>query len=199
MSECIHYNANILRDQRVLYIKNWVHNGILYITHRFSSNGNLSFNEFRRQFPAVKVDFLQYEVIMRSIKKSKKIHALKWLTATKQLKVKFGLRCKRAIHLFSVLCILSASEAAPTALRKWDDRCNDHKWQNILTICFKGTPDVQLRWFQTRLLRRILTTNIYLFIQKMLIVLCVLFVAWKKKPFGICCGTVTHQRCFRMG
>ena len=31
MSECIHYNANILRDQKVLYINNWVDNGILYI------------------------------------------------------------------------------------------------------------------------------------------------------------------------
>ena len=73
MSECTHYTANIHRDQRVLYIKNWVDNGILYITHLVGSNGNfLSFDEFRRQFPTVRVDFLQYEGIMRSIKIFKK-------------------------------------------------------------------------------------------------------------------------------
>ena len=37
------------------------------------------------------------------------------------------------------------------------------KWKNIYNLCIKTTSDVQLRWFQLRILHRILSTEKYLY------------------------------------
>ena len=149
MSECIHYNANILRDQTVLYIKNWVDNGILYIRHLVDSNENfLSLMNFENHY----------------IRTSKKDTGIELNDSYKAIDTRVWSVIQRGNK--HVQCVLSASGVAPTALRKWDERFNDLKWQNIFTLCFKSTPDVQLRWFQTRLLHRILPTNRYVYSQK---------------------------------
>ena len=48
-------------------------------------------------------------------------------------------------------------------------------WEKIFTRWFNSTADTQLKWFQTRLLHRVLPTNIYLLIIKVIYPPCVLF------------------------
>ena len=58
--------------------------------------------------------------------------------------------------------VLSWSEITPTAIGKWNKKFDELNWKNIFKICFKVTPDVQLGWFQVRLLHRVLPTNIFI-------------------------------------
>ena len=40
MAECIHYNINILRDKQVIYVKEWVDIGILFVHQLVNVNGD---------------------------------------------------------------------------------------------------------------------------------------------------------------
>ncbi|WP_419627691.1 hypothetical protein, partial [Thiolapillus sp.] len=55
------------------------------------------------------------------------------------------------------------SEAVPAAVNKWNKIYNSPlNWKKIFTKTRKTTLDTQLRWFQLRILHRILPTNKYL-------------------------------------
>ena len=96
--------------------KNWVDNGILYIRHLIGSNGNfLSFDEFRRQFPAVRIDCLLYEGIMRSIKVFQKDTRIELTNCHKAIESKVWFTIQRGNKHFQY--VLPASEATPTGLR----------------------------------------------------------------------------------
>ena len=54
----------------------------------------------------------------------------------------------------------------PTAQRKRQTKLNLHtefKWSTVYLLLHKTTQDTHLKWFQTRILHRILATNTYLF------------------------------------
>ena len=53
-----------------------------------------------------------------------------------------------------------------TAVNKWNTKYINLEWDRIFLKCRKTTSDVKLRWFQARLIHRILPTNVYLFLCK---------------------------------
>ncbi len=70
MSECIHYNVNVTRDKKLVYIKDWIDNGIVLIRQLLGPHGEyLNLNDFTNQFPHIKMNFLVYEGIITAIKK----------------------------------------------------------------------------------------------------------------------------------
>ena len=58
--------------------------------------------------------------------------------------------------------VLNGVGGAPTAVQKWNIEYQSLNWKKIFLNTFRITIDAQLRWFQTRLLHRILPTNKYL-------------------------------------
>ena len=70
MSECLHYNVNITRDKRVVYVKEWVDAGLLTLRQLVNLDGKyLTFAQFKQQFPMItRTNFLVYEGIINSIK-----------------------------------------------------------------------------------------------------------------------------------
>ena len=52
LSECIHYNKNILREGHVVFIKEWVDNDILFVRQLYNVQKNkfLTFEEFQNMF-----------------------------------------------------------------------------------------------------------------------------------------------------
>jgi len=70
LSECIHYNVNVLRDRRIVFVKEWCDNGIFFIRQMIGANGNfMSFREFSLQNPnIVRTNYLMYEGILNSIR-----------------------------------------------------------------------------------------------------------------------------------
>ena len=70
MSECIHYNVNVTRDKKLVYIKDWIDNGIVLIIQLLGPHGEyLNFNDFTNHFPHIQMIFLVYEGIITAIKK----------------------------------------------------------------------------------------------------------------------------------
>ena len=62
-----------------------------------------------------------------------------------------------------VQSMLLGSGAIPTAVYRWNLTYQNLKWKDIFSLCFQTTVDVQLRWFQARVLHRLLPTEKYLF------------------------------------
>ena len=65
----------------------------------------------------------------------------------------------------SKICkILNANQDTPTAQQKWSNELlpENFKWDKIYSLPFKITKYTNLRWFQYRLVHRILATNTFL-------------------------------------
>jgi hypothetical protein len=58
---------------------------------------------------------------------------------------------------------LAATNVPPTCVQKWNLAYDNLDWKTIFQLCYTTTSDIQLRWFQIRLLHRILPTEKYLF------------------------------------
>ena len=55
----------------------------------------------------------------------------------------------------------------PTAAIKWNSEFNHLNWKAIFTNAIKISPDPQLKWFQARIIHRILPTKKYLHLCKL--------------------------------
>ena len=62
-----------------------------------------------------------------------------------------------------VKTLLTGEGVEPTAVAKWNTMFVNLPWEKIFSHCFSVSSDVQLRWFQTRLLHRLLPTQTYLY------------------------------------
>ena len=150
--------------------------------------------------PAVRIDFLLYEGIMRSIKDFQKDTGIELTDSYKTIDTKvWSIDQHGNKH---VQYVLSASAVAPTALRKWDERFNDQNGK-IYLHCVSNPPlvcssDGYRRDCYTVYSQPTDAPNQHIF-KILLIVPCVLFAAGRKKPFGSYCGTVIYHRCFGMG
>jgi len=140
-------------------------NGITLIRQLTANHGRFfNYEEFRHKYPGVRTNFLMYEGVISSIKTY--LH-------------KTGLECKgesyqqvqnRVLNVINkgnkAVCLLFDDPAAvPAGVSKWNDQYGAHvntKWRNIFLQCKKTTVDTQLRWFQLRILHRIIATNKFL-------------------------------------
>ena len=57
------------------------------------------------------------------------------------------------------MSVTAGSEIVPTAVDRWKKISEELNRKNILAKCHTITSDSQLRWFQVRLLRKLLQTN----------------------------------------
>ena len=162
MNDCIHYNLNILRDKKVVYLKEWVDTGILFIRHLVNPDGNyMSFCEFKKCYPTIHItSFVTYAGVLNAVKQyQSKLNVV----LTSHYKTREG-KVWQSIHKGNkyVQSVLTNSGAPPAAVGKWNQYYEGLNWKIIFGACFASTSDVQLRWFQSRLLHRILPTQKYL-------------------------------------
>ena len=163
LAECIHYNVNILRDRRIVYVKEWFDAGILCIRHLYNGNGDLmNFQEFQLNYPNVRrTNFLMYEGILKAIKVYKEKQSIRFSNTYKIQENKLWFLIAKGNK--KIQAVLSKSEAVPTAISRWNEKYNDNfNWEKIFQHCIMTTADVQLRWFQMRILHRLLPTEKYL-------------------------------------
>lgn len=162
VSECIHYNVNILRDNKVVFLKEWFDAGIVYVRQLLTIEGKfMNYIEFKTCYPTIqRTSFLVYSGIIRAV-----THYLKTLKL--DLTNKFKILKTKSWHIIGkgnkhVQSVLTKTGAIPTAVEKWNAKHKNLNWKLIFNSCFATTLDVQLRWFQSRLLHRILPTEKYL-------------------------------------
>lgn len=62
--------------------------------------------------------------------------------------------------------LLARSDALPAGVRKWNQKYDDLNWKYFENVFKPRSTDTQLRWFQVRLVHRILPTGKFLFLRK---------------------------------
>jgi hypothetical protein len=166
MSECLYYNLNIVRDRRTIFVKEWFENNIFLIRHLVNEEGQLmSYDQFLRKYPTVtRTNFLMYAGILRAVKQFQRKCNIEfnnqYIFADNTV---WGYIKKGNKHVKSVF---ACNGTVPAAIPKCNSIYENLNWKAIFSHCFKLTRDVQLRWFQYRLLHRLLPTQKYLYTVK---------------------------------
>ena len=160
----IFYNMNIKRDNNYIFIKEFSDNNIHLINHLCKDDGTfLSFNEFKNNNNWCTINFLTYNGILNSIK-----DYMRSMNINTQSPNKFVNKLSFVISKGNkfVQNYLNSDNWIPTAMKKWNNYFENLDWSKIFSNIYTTTIDTQLRWFQFRLLHRIIPTQKYLYITK---------------------------------
>ena len=164
-SECLFYNINICRDRNVVYLRSWAESGITTVGHLCNQNGFLTFAEFKNRYPNVYINFVLYEGIVRAVKNYQDKLGLVFCESF-SIEDAFVWKCickSGSKHIYN--CLVKHSER-PKCIDKWTERLQVNLEINtIFTKLKKTTQDTRLRWFQYRLIYRILPTQRFLFLR----------------------------------
>ena len=165
MSDHIFYNSNILRNHQPIFLKEWADNDIIYIHQLHNDEGRfLSFDEFRTKYNNLQTNFLVYQGTINAIRRYKN-------TIQIPNNFDFKLTENKVWHNFKkgnkhVQKILNTNKTLPAAVIKWNLTFVNLNWVNIFNMIYTTSNDVQYRWFQYRLIHRILPTQHYLYLTK---------------------------------
>ena len=168
--ERIFYNSNIKIDGHTICYKNFIENDVtqFYNVMKDHNGGNvcfLTYMEFVQIYPNLHFNFLQYHGIIQSIKRYMiKMNIVFENDINVQEPVGWQLILKGSKQAIKEK--LRGETLKHTSLLKWERTFQNLCWKNIYFKCFKSTSDSKLKWFQFRLLFRILPTNRYLKIMK---------------------------------
>lgn len=168
VSECLHYNANVCREKRVIHIKNWIDHGVVSLGHFFGPNGYLSYDDFKAKFPHVHVDFILYKGILCAIKSyQKKLN----IDIEHDFVINDALVWRRmyGCTVKSIYACLVENNVSLKCIEKWEKSLNiqiDSKM--CFRTLYKTTYDSCLRWFQYRLLYQLLPTGRFLYLRKLI-------------------------------
>ena len=164
-AECIFYNINILVGNHTIFFRDWVEMGIYQICHILDDNGvPLSFDALKIKYPNLTTNFLNYSGMIKAIKAYQERVQLPFTPRyilQKQMVLKIITEGNRSIQN-----TLSQTKSLPTPLIKWNTMYNELNWSTIFLKCHKTTLDCQLKWFQLRIIYRILPTNRFLYLRK---------------------------------
>ena len=159
--ESLFYNINICRNSNVVYIKQFVEKGILKINQLMGPNGYLSYKDFKTKFPDCDVNFVLYEGIVSAVKQFQRRCGFDFEPDVCTLQENCGKVWKcvakgsRSIYQFLIKC-----DTPIKGIEKWSNEFNCSVDTNsVFTRVMKTTADAHLRWFQFRILHRILPTQ----------------------------------------
>ena len=164
-SECIFYNKHITRDGKVVNIRNWSDKGIYRVGQLLNEGVFLSLDQFKQRYN-ICVDFLTYEGIIKAIK---------------CFQNKLGLEAEKDFILGDSIVWKIVSTGLPkniytclikkdlvlNCIAKWSLSCASAiSKKHIFLKITKITRDTNLKWFQYRLIHRLLPTQRFLYLRK---------------------------------
>ena len=165
MNEHLFYNENILRDKRSIYLKEWVDHDIVYIHQIHKPTGELlTFHEFKTKYPWCQTNFLIFQGIINAIKQYKNRFNTQFFDENYRLGNKAWSNILKGNKYIQI--VMNVSDTNPAAVNKWDSKFENINWSKTFNLTYKVTQDVKLRWFQYRLIHRLLPTQRYLYIRK---------------------------------
>jgi hypothetical protein len=150
--------------------KKWRTAGIDFISDLVHTDKNrfLFLNEIEVKY-GLKINPLDYNGVLRSVKsKFKQLFQTNTMMPIPKPFIPFHfsliLKDKKGCRS---LCSHLRNVKAPTAKQKWGEKLGlhftDEEWKTCCLMPFKCTMEVKLRWFQYRILNRILTTNTFMY------------------------------------
>ena len=164
--EPIHFNMNIKRARKVIHDEEWESLGILKVKHVLNEDGKpLTYNDFKNKYAHANTNKRLYVGILNAI--SKFIETIKNGNCNvKNVLTSEVWACIGAGNKF-VKELFQNDNNLPTASIKWNSEFANLNWKTIFTHSMKISPDPQMKWFQARIIHRILPTNKYLHLCKL--------------------------------
>ena len=163
LSECIHYNINITRDKKVIHIKEWCDEGIFKIAQLINAEGKLmTYREFKITYPNIKrTNFLMFEGVLKAVKCYLRKCDLQLSPGYKNTDPKMWTSLRKGSKHIQQMLIRSGAMA--TAVDKWNKLYLNLDWKLIFIKYFRTSIETRLRWFQTRILHRLIPTEKFLY------------------------------------
>ena len=163
--ESLFYNKNILVANKTVFYRSWANENVTQIYQLLTDTGEfLNFNEFITKYPNIVTNFLQYNGLVHSIKN--------YLRTTNiendddfrnnQEHEPVCWQCLRKPKYEIKTLISQRPKVEHSSIRKWNEAFSNLNWKRIFQICQKTTADNKIKWFQYRLIYRILPTNRFL-------------------------------------
>ena len=163
LAEPICFNKHIKIGNKAITTTNWANHGVCKIGDFFKENGMfLSHNEFTEKYP-LQLDFLTFTGCKRSILEYIKCRGY-ILSSNAHTLLSAPLKKLYSIHRGSKLYydLLLNNTSMPNCCNKWEVKLNTNINWNMCFSKVKKIPDVTLKWFQVRILHRIIATNVIL-------------------------------------
>ena len=167
-SECLFYNINICREKKVLFMRQWVDNNITCIGNLIDMGGILSYENFKVKYPNVNTNFIQYGGIVRSIRNYAQRLGITIEEHYYVVDVPVVWRHLTKGNSKYIYSCLIKKECSLKCIDKWME-CTQSEidTKKVFQQIMKTTSDTCLRWFQYRLIYRLLPTQRFLFLRKM--------------------------------
>ena len=163
LAEPVFYNSNIKINHHVLFINNWYENGICKVGHFFNGTGQfLTFAEFNIKYSINTPNFLLYHGCLDAIRDYKRrlqITIENDNASPTSLLIQTLFSClSGAKPFYDALC----DKVEPKFCTKWNDKMNVIvNWEVVFADILR-IKEIKLRWFQLRIINRIIGTNITL-------------------------------------
>ena len=164
--ESLWLNNNIKIGNKSVYYRVWFSKGVRTINDLLDDFGFITFNQFRDKFQ-IHTNFLLYNGLINAIKNyqislgliriEKDNNITPFISPIFLTVLNNNKKGCRAVY-----DKLNVNELRPTSVQKWERDIRiftENEWKIYFSLPFKTTKDSKLRWFQIRLLHRILTTN----------------------------------------
>ena len=171
LNEPIWYNKYIKINKKSIYNHVMFNSGVRTINDLLDNEGKfLSLELFSVKFQ-INVNFIEYNGIIAAIRQYKRVkfqmlpEFLDKLPAPNipELIKTITKDTKGCRQIYQILIF---NNELPTSLTKWesalDHTFSKYEWNKMFRLPFTLTTSTNIRWFQTRLIHRILATNIFL-------------------------------------
>ena len=166
------YNPKIKIDGRSMCINALYKKGIIYVQDLFSENNQfLSYNEITQRY-IIAIPFTTY-LGLKKLYIEHLSYSKNGLTSPKNelpLRPSFvEIICKNSNgskDMYNILISKVTDIETPSTIKKWNTVLqldNDFDWKKLLKTSIFCTDEIRLRWFNIRILHRIIATNKYLF------------------------------------
>lgn len=161
--EPLFYNKNIKIANRTIFYGNWIEKGVYTIGSLLDENGNfLSYHSFKDKY-AIATNILTYMGCVQAVKKyanSIGLQLIGGIQFNENKLIKIISSVSKGARVY--YDILLKNEYEPNCCSKWAQRLsNEVNWWFTFKKIQK-IKDIKLRWFQLRIVHRILATNVML-------------------------------------
>jgi exonuclease III len=163
LSEPVCFNKRILVGNNIISKETWTQHGVSYFGDFVKDTGQF-FNcvEFNNKYN-LSVDFVSYSGCIMSLKKYAKKHNIITVNNNRHE------ICNTMMKLLSVskgsksfYDVFVKDSFVPNCVKKWNSKLAfEVEWENVFCKIYK-IQDICLRWFQMRIVHRIIATNVVL-------------------------------------
>jgi len=159
------WNDKIIINRKSIHYKHWSANGVRFVKDLLDENGGFkTFDSFQQTY-GIKTNFIEYYGIIHAIENGfhlkntcKKLEDPVLPIAMDLLKIN-----KKGCRIFYVVLLKAQHKKHVEDMNKWklelQEDFTEERWKDFCALNFNFTNDVKLRWFQYRILHRILGTN----------------------------------------